>query len=105
MKRGRSKPVAYSSMVKPAGSCSRATLGRGITCGRLVADSVANGGGNLRAAPDCERAAPALPKAPAVKERKLRRFMNTLLPGLWCGLARRNRSRLALHVAVVGFRE
>ena len=41
MKRGRSNPVAYSSILKPAGSFSWAPSGRGTTCERLVEDGVA----------------------------------------------------------------
>src|SRR6266851_4565327 len=47
MKRGVWKPVAYSSISNPCGTCNCAPSGRATTRGPLSADGVAKGAGNL----------------------------------------------------------
>src|SRR5260370_34985174 len=47
MKRGVWKPVAYSSISNPCGTCNCAPSGRATTLGPLSADGVAKGAGNF----------------------------------------------------------
>src|SRR5260370_25018030 len=47
MKRGVLKPVAYSSISNPCGTCNCAPSGRATTLGRLSEDGVAKGAGSF----------------------------------------------------------
>src|SRR3954454_9669774 len=63
MMRGIWNPLAYSSTLKPAGTCRLAPLGGEITCVLLLAEGVANGGGNFAAICCQANAAPTVDRA------------------------------------------